>query len=135
MVNRYCWGGTQACKGNRGGMDQIYCEKGGATWCCNKKYESCTDVENQINICVPKTFRNPVADGPVSLASASSTSTTPSSASKTFTRSSGVSSTMATIWIPGESAGPSETSIGLGGIAAPSPAPPGKEPGVVVSEP
>jgi len=30
-VNRYCWGKTQACKGNRGGMDQIYCEKGGAS--------------------------------------------------------------------------------------------------------
>ncbi|KAG0137610.1 hypothetical protein HOY82DRAFT_477631 [Tuber indicum] len=75
-VNRYCWGGTQKCKGNRGGLDQIYCEKGGTTWCCNKKYESCTDVENQINVCVPKSFRNPVADGPVSLASAFRNSTT-----------------------------------------------------------
>jgi len=33
-ANRYCWGRTQACKGNRGGMDQIYCEKGGASEFC-----------------------------------------------------------------------------------------------------
>ena len=80
-------------------------------WCCNKKYESCTDVENQINVCVPKTFKNPVADGPVSLASASSTS---GSATMTSTASSEVSSTMSTI-----TAGPSRASTGLQGTTTP----------------
>ncbi|PWW74481.1 hypothetical protein C7212DRAFT_358937 [Tuber magnatum] len=135
-VNRYCWGGTQACKGNRGGMDQIYCEKGGATWCCNKKYESCTDVQGQINVCVPKTFRNPVADGPVSLASASYTLTTilPSTI-RTSTGSSTVSSTMATITRSGKGTGPSESSDSSGGTAAPITTPTADGPGEAVREP
>ena len=93
-------------------------------WCCNKKYESCTDVENQINVCVPKTFKNPVADGPVSLAPASLTS---GSATTTSTASSEVSSRSREI------IGPSGASTSPQGTTTPITAPTTNGPGAAVS--
>jgi len=99
-------------------------------WCCNKKYESCTDVENQINVCVPKTFKNPVADGPVSLAPASLTS---GSATTTSTASSEVSSTTSTITRSRETMGPSGASTSPQGTTTPITAPTANGPGAAVS--
>ncbi|KAL2045356.1 hypothetical protein ABVK25_012172 [Lepraria finkii] len=122
--DRSCWTFGSSCTGGSAGAPgpgQISCSNEGTQWCCDEKYEVCTQAAGQINVCITN-FANANANVTIAEANAiesSSTSGNSPGATSLSTTSSTSSTTPSTtssflpVSSPSTSPGASKPSSGL----------------------